>query len=459
MKRNLAIILVLILVLSSFTYAFANNGNGNANPNALENSSKVKDNQGNSQNAPGQNKDDSSNDQDGDQGSSGNSETAPGQNKDKVKIDDEETPGNPPDNSGNNSNKSDKEENNNVPNTQIHVMVTSGSEYIKDIYVSHDEWPQDLTLNRRGGSSTFVAADNNQYVLDDLSKIVVITEDDIQVFEPAIDYRQGQEGGGTINYRIQVEGPEDPEDPSTTETSIYALTVNYIKEDEEVPFDSYNDELDENTDYLVTSPAIEGYTTDQTSVSGTITTDTSIDVIYTKINSDTEATYTVTLNASPTTAGAVAGEGNYEAGKTVTITAQGMEGYKFEEWIDSNDIQITTQSVYVFEMPAENLTYTAVFVSEIAGENGGGTERDSSGGGDPDPDTLVEEVTILNSEVETPEDAPSKEEDKTEETKTEEIPEDQLPQELPETGVLPVELFYGLGVLLSGAGALVSKKK
>jgi len=42
---------------------------------------------------------------------------------------------------------------------------------------------------------------------------------------------------------------------------------------------------------------------------------------------------------------------------------------------------------------------------------------------------------------------------------TEEILDETVPLDLPDTGVLPVEIFYGLGALISGAGVLISKKK
>lgn len=81
-----------------------------------------------------------------------------------------------------------------------------------------------------------------------------------------------------------------------------------------------------------------------------------------------------------------------------------------------------------------------------------------------DPDTEKEEETKDESEKEEEviedkeEDIPQETPD-TEEPDTEDIEEEQVPLDLPDTGVLPVELFYGLGVLISGAGVLVSKKK
>jgi uncharacterized repeat protein (TIGR02543 family)/uncharacterized repeat protein (TIGR01451 family) len=59
---------------------------------------------------------------------------------------------------------------------------------------------------------------------------------------------------------------------------------------------------------------------------------------------------------------------------------------------------------------------------------------------------------------ETPQNVPATEEP-VKKPETEEILDETVPLDLPDTGVLPVEIFYGLGALISGAGVLVSKKK
>ena len=46
-----------------------------------------------------------------------------------------------------------------------------------------------------------------------------------------------------------------------------------------------------------------------------------------------------------------------------------------------------------------------------------------------------------------------------EEQDTEQIDEEQTPLDLPDTGVLPVELLYGLGAAVAGLGAVFTKKK
>jgi hypothetical protein len=69
----------------------------------------------------------------------------------------------------------------------------------------------------------------------------------------------------------------------------------------------------------------------------------------------TAATYTVTTKVSPSGAGTVSGGGNYEYGKSVTLTAEANSGYTFSQWNDG--VKTASRTVTV----TGNVTYTAVF--------------------------------------------------------------------------------------------------
>lgn len=91
--------------------------------------------------------------------------------------------------------------------------------------------------------------------------------------------------------------------------------------------------------------------------------------------------YEIELSVNPEDTGEVSGEGTYNMGDPVTIEADPAEGYRFVSWTDDYDegAEVSTDDSYVFEMPAENLTYTANFeidedkwstITFRAGENG-----------------------------------------------------------------------------------------
>jgi len=71
--------------------------------------------------------------------------------------------------------------------------------------------------------------------------------------------------------------------------------------------------------------------------------------------------YCVALDSSDENKGTVAGEGTFEWGTSVTITATAKEGYTFDGWQDENGQIISYSLNYVFEMPKENLVYTALW--------------------------------------------------------------------------------------------------
>ena len=74
--------------------------------------------------------------------------------------------------------------------------------------------------------------------------------------------------------------------------------------------------------------------------------------------------FTVTVVASPTnSAGTVTGDGIYEAGTPVTLTAKAEEGWEFNHWSDGS-IEETNEIV----VPDSDITYTATFYVEVEGE-------------------------------------------------------------------------------------------
>ncbi|MDE5543781.1 MAG: InlB B-repeat-containing protein [Bacteroidales bacterium] len=68
----------------------------------------------------------------------------------------------------------------------------------------------------------------------------------------------------------------------------------------------------------------------------------------------------MTLNAVPEEGGTVTGDGKYEQGSTVTITATPAEGYSFVEWQDVEGNVVSADASYTFVVTA-NVTYTALF--------------------------------------------------------------------------------------------------
>lgn len=63
--------------------------------------------------------------------------------------------------------------------------------------------------------------------------------------------------------------PENPEEPPV-ETPSYTLTINYVDGDGKVIATSHTSTVEKGKDYTVSSPVIEGYTTTETTVSGTM---------------------------------------------------------------------------------------------------------------------------------------------------------------------------------------------
>ncbi|MBQ7924655.1 MAG: leucine-rich repeat protein [Clostridia bacterium] len=68
--------------------------------------------------------------------------------------------------------------------------------------------------------------------------------------------------------------------------------------------------------------------------------------------------YTVTLNKDISSGGTVSGANDYNYNSSVTITASTNNGYVFTGWYNGDEL-LTNELSYTFQMPAENITYTA----------------------------------------------------------------------------------------------------
>ena len=85
--------------------------------------------------------------------------------------------------------------------------------------------------------------------------------------------------------------------------------------------------------------------------------------------------YTLTLVSDPQGAGALTGDGAYEAGTEITVTATANAGYLFINWTDESDDEISAEPSFTFTMPSENRTLTANFdIESFVSQTEEGTE-------------------------------------------------------------------------------------
>lgn len=72
--------------------------------------------------------------------------------------------------------------------------------------------------------------------------------------------------------------------------------------------------------------------------------------------------YVLTLNVEPAGYGTVTGEGEYEPGEVVQITATPNEGYLFTSWRDANNTVVSQDASHSFPMPVRDHVLTAHFI-------------------------------------------------------------------------------------------------
>lgn len=73
-----------------------------------------------------------------------------------------------------------------------------------------------------------------------------------------------------------------------------------------------------------------------------------------------EVNYVLGLGVNHTEWGKVEGAGEFKAGTSVEAKATANEGYKFVAWMEG-ETEVSTEATYTFNMPAKDLTLTAVF--------------------------------------------------------------------------------------------------
>ena len=195
-----------------------------------------------------------------------------------------------------------------------------GDQYIvvpKGATPSEDDWNNNSKISDHGEAITFDGLDPN-------------TEYDVISRTPGDDTHK----------------PSEPSDPVTVETTkVFKLTIHYVMENGTQAFPDYIGTYAEGTEYNVFSPDLLGYARSMERVSGTITEDTELTVIY------TSSEYTLLIlyryedgrEAAPTSADKV------RAGETYLQASPSIQGYR-------PSVQVVTG-----EMPARNLTITVVY--------------------------------------------------------------------------------------------------
>ncbi len=78
-----------------------------------------------------------------------------------------------------------------------------------------------------------------------------------------------------------------------------------------------------------------------------------------QINYSSNPLYNLTLSVNPEYSGTLSGYGAYEANTPVTIHVSPNPNYRFLNWTDSNNIIISTNNPFSFNMPSNNLNYIA----------------------------------------------------------------------------------------------------
>lgn len=103
--------------------------------------------------------------------------------------------------------------------------------------------------------------------------------------------------------------------------------------------------------------------------------------------------YMLSLSAEPEEGGLLEGEGEYQAGETVEVSATANPGWAFLHWADTSGMEVSDEAIYTFEMPENDLELIAHFgmisytLSLLADPEEGG---EAAGGGDYYPGDDVE---------------------------------------------------------------------
>ena len=154
-----------------------------------------------------------------------------------------------------------------------------------------------------------------------------------------------------------------------------------------------------NTSVTVTATANEGYlfkkwtesgseVSTDTSYTFTVSRDRALVAVFEKKEEEkpptppTPTSYIVSLGASPTAGGTISGEGSYQSGTSVTVTATPNSNYRFTGWTE-NGTQVSTSASYTFTVSTDRTLvagFTYVGGSTNPGGNpGSGTTNPSTG--------------------------------------------------------------------------------
>lgn len=116
---------------------------------------------------------------------------------------------------------------------------------------------------------------------------------------------------------------------------------------------------------------------------------------YQKNNSTKFSVVGTAIEANSADAGSITGEGNYNVGASVTLTAVANTGFIFEKWISYPDLtDLGTSATHTFTMPANNVAVLAQFIVDPAA----GISTNDFGKVSVSPNPAANNVTIaLNS--------------------------------------------------------------
>lgn len=310
-------------------------------------------------------------------------------------------------------------------NTSVTVKATASSGYI------FKGWTQSGTQVSTDTSYTFPVTGN--------TSLTAVFETDTPTPTPTYRVTVNATTGGTVsgggtyqssapatvtatpnnNYRF-VEWREDGKSVSTDTTYTFSAsadrTLTAVFERIELPpTPSYTvsvsaspteggsvsggDSYQGNTSVTVTATANEGYlfkkwteggseVSTDTSYTFTVSRDRALVAVFEKKEEEkpptplTPTSYTVSLSTSPTAGGTVSGEGSYQSGTSVTVTATPNSNYRFTGWTE-NGTQVSTSASYTFTISADR-TLVAGFIyvggsTNPGGNPGSGTTNPSTG--------------------------------------------------------------------------------
>ncbi|MDF1617938.1 InlB B-repeat-containing protein [Petrocella sp. FN5] len=154
-------------------------------------------------------------------------------------------------------------------------------------------------------------------------------------------------------------------------------------------------------------------------------------------------------------------EQTVEADGSATVTAEANSGFIFIHWTDGESI-VSTDASYTVEGVQSDMTFYAVFDEDTEPNNPEPRRRRSTPEPEQEEETETEVFLDLEDEA-TPEALP--EEEVVEPVVAIEILDEEIPEadgsadvELPKTSGIPIGIYYGLGIAVSGLGFKIKKR-